>query len=768
MSGKGFARAAYVMFAVAVLAAVLKIGAPSADPLFLREVPAEPLAKRIVDRLIPEDPAGDLTLTPEPSIDPLGEPQGLEELQDPASLAEEALSILPPPADPSQEGISQEEEVVSEAEASQAGDAESEARGRPVERGQGEDLRALGAAASVGPARATSGARDAPVFYRPSLEPSVGGALREGASSEPVCGNLGSFPASSRAVFPLPEAYFNSYDDTWGAPRVQGGHEGTDLMSLTGTPQFAITDGTIVPVSGANANGWNTLGGYTVMLRADYDVGPVREGDLFYYAHLDRASTLPIGTRVRAGQQVGLVGDTGQGPEVSRGQFPPHLHLGWYDTSGARTDLPSGAMNPYPLLLWLEENGGAVRGGTDASYCEAPQGPAPTPSTGAPSWPVGGSPGQSPDLNTGEPTDARPSPVVEVTEHNQTGGNGPRQDRPQRPPRDRAAEEQPQPPDTTTDDAGTGNATDGAMDDSDAPLDDQKPAQEPAVPEAPEVTVPEVRIPEVDPPEVPQVEVPPVPSAAPGPSGDVPQVAPDADEEASGAAEEIVEDAGGATVGPPQPGATPPPGTGASGPKPGPAADQPNAGRPSPVPDGGSLRDRIQEQVNSLLDEVGIGPLSVEPPVPGATTAAEPEDKPGNEPEKAKPKKNKKDDRKRDEKEKDRPEKNAGRPSSDVQPGPRPQGAPNPEPPPPEGEEESSDGSAEPTDDPATEPAPATEPDASEDPATDDSTPATEPALADAEPSDTETPDNEPSESLEAPAAQQYETEGAGSSDAGE
>ncbi len=247
---------------------------------------------------------------------------------------------------------------------------------------------------------------EVPVFYRPS----------SGDSGGPVCGDLGDFPRSSRVVFPVPEEYFNSYDDTWGAARSQGGHERSDLMSPAGTPEFAITDGTIVPIKRTNENGWNRLGGYTVMLKVAYDAGPIKEGDLFYYAHMDEASTLPIGTKVRAGQKIGTVGDTGEGPEVTRGKFPSHLHLGWYDGSGDRTALKSGAMNPYPLLLWVEQNGGAVSGGTNVSYCEAPQGPVPKPSTGESSWPASDSPDATPDLDTGDPND--PRPVFEEILHN--------------------------------------------------------------------------------------------------------------------------------------------------------------------------------------------------------------------------------------------------------------------------------------------------------------------------------------------------------------
>ena len=253
------------------------------------------------------------------------------------------------------------------------------------------------------------GARDvSPQKGTPATAPP---ATRSG-SAGPVCGNLRDAPKNSKIVFPLSKDYFNSYDDTWGAARPQGGHEGTDLMTPMKTPEYAMTDGTIVPVSGANNNGWNTLGGYTVMLRADYSVGPVQKGDLFYYAHMDRKAPLAIGTRVRAGQLIGYAGDTGQGPEITRGLFPPHLHLGWYDTSGVRTNLASGAMNPFPLLEWIKSNGGAVSGGTDAKFCTAPQKGTPTPSTGEQDWTFPTDPGTRPDMDTG--TDrAAPSPTVQ-------------------------------------------------------------------------------------------------------------------------------------------------------------------------------------------------------------------------------------------------------------------------------------------------------------------------------------------------------------------
>jgi len=340
------------MFAVAVVLALLKLGGFSgAGPFFLKMVPATPVAKAA------QSVAGD------------------EEV-----LGDEALD-LPDSDAPGPFGRL----LTMRSKVSNLPDGQDSARTRK-------------------PAR-----NEAPVFYRPSS-----GESKDGG---PVCGNLGGFPKSSKVVFPLPEDYFDSYEDTWGAARPQGGHEGSDLMSPAGTPEFAITDGTVVAVKGANENGWNRLGGYTVMLEAAYDAGPIQEGDLFYYAHMEEESALKVGTKVRAGQQIGVVGDTGEGREATRGKFPPHLHLGWYDAGSAdsRTNLESGAMNPYPLLLWLEEYGGSITGGMDASYCEAPQEES-----------VPNSSGTTPDLDTGDRNDARPSPVVE---RNRDGQNPPEPER---------------------------------------------------------------------------------------------------------------------------------------------------------------------------------------------------------------------------------------------------------------------------------------------------------------------------------------------------
>ena len=205
-----------------------------------------------------------------------------------------------------------------------------------------------------------------------SGQPSGGDSADKGGSR--VQGN-------QKAVFPLPKEYFDSYDDTWGASRPQNGggsahvHEGTDLMASKGTPIYSITNGEVVKSYGSDSSGWDSLGGWVVMVKADYSIGPIHAGDELYYAHQEKVEVQP-GTHVTAGQVIGHVGDSGQGPPGTTGQFEPHLHLGWYDPTGARDQSPegNGAMNPYPVLQWLKGNGGTASGGS-SDLSPSPGGP---------------------------------------------------------------------------------------------------------------------------------------------------------------------------------------------------------------------------------------------------------------------------------------------------------------------------------------------------------------------------------------------------------
>ena len=135
-------------------------------------------------------------------------------------------------------------------------------------------------------------------------------------------------------VFPVfgPAAFGN----TFGAYRgdVAGKwHHGEDVVAPYGTPLLAVADGTLFSV------GWNDLGGWRLWLRDD-------AGNEFYYAHLSAYSPLAIaGKRVRAGDVVGFVGDSGD----ARGGVP-HLHFEIHPVDLLQYGY-DGAVAPYPFLV---------------------------------------------------------------------------------------------------------------------------------------------------------------------------------------------------------------------------------------------------------------------------------------------------------------------------------------------------------------------------------------------------------------------------------
>jgi peptidoglycan LD-endopeptidase LytH len=127
---------------------------------------------------------------------------------------------------------------------------------------------------------------------------------------------LRTLPAS-HYVFPVEGRDASAIQSDWGDPRGGGRrHEGVDIFAARGTPVLAATDGVVIAVRRT------PIGGRVIWLRPDGE-------DLeLYYAHLDRQDVLP-GARVRAGQRIGLVGNTGNARTT-----PPHLHFGVYRAGG--------------------------------------------------------------------------------------------------------------------------------------------------------------------------------------------------------------------------------------------------------------------------------------------------------------------------------------------------------------------------------------------------------------------------------------------------
>ncbi len=134
------------------------------------------------------------------------------------------------------------------------------------------------------------------------------------------------------------------FENSWMFERNYGGkrgHEGTDLMPPENIPGHypivSMTDGIVEKV------GWLQKGGYRIGVRSP-------SGGYFYYAHLEKYSQeFQEGDAVSAGTVLGTMGNTGYGPEGTRGEFDVHLHLGIY----IRTEnCPELSVNPYWVLRY--------------------------------------------------------------------------------------------------------------------------------------------------------------------------------------------------------------------------------------------------------------------------------------------------------------------------------------------------------------------------------------------------------------------------------
>ena len=137
-------------------------------------------------------------------------------------------------------------------------------------------------------------------------------------------------PATLPTVFPvLGPCWFT---DTWKAPRSGGRqHEGVDIIAKSGTPIYAVTNGTITRVF---LDRPGSLGGNAVRLTA-------LDGTYFHYAHLSAfAEGAALGATVVAGQVIGYVGSTGS-------SSTPHLHFEYHPGGGA-------ASNPYLVVKPLD------------------------------------------------------------------------------------------------------------------------------------------------------------------------------------------------------------------------------------------------------------------------------------------------------------------------------------------------------------------------------------------------------------------------------
>lgn len=116
----------------------------------------------------------------------------------------------------------------------------------------------------------------------------------------------------AKFIFPFPDSQITGH---FGKIRVINGketppHRGTDWAALRGTPIPAVSDGTVKLVQFSKVLGW-------VLVQSVY--GKDKKTKYVGYCHMDTKPSFNVGDKLRVGQTIGKIGNTG----LSTG---PHLH----------------------------------------------------------------------------------------------------------------------------------------------------------------------------------------------------------------------------------------------------------------------------------------------------------------------------------------------------------------------------------------------------------------------------------------------------------
>lgn len=126
-------------------------------------------------------------------------------------------------------------------------------------------------------------------------------------------------------------ALHDSYTEVRGGTRP---HEALDIPAPRGTPVLSATNGRVLKLFTSKAGG-------LMVYAADST-----ERFILMYAHLDAYQPgLADGQPLRKGQQIGIVGTTGNAPPNV-----PHLHFAIARSSDVKQWWKGSPVNPYPLL----------------------------------------------------------------------------------------------------------------------------------------------------------------------------------------------------------------------------------------------------------------------------------------------------------------------------------------------------------------------------------------------------------------------------------
>lgn len=136
-----------------------------------------------------------------------------------------------------------------------------------------------------------------------------------------------------KILLPIKSVNINDVENTYGAERPGGRkHEGLDIFAPLFAPIISASDGVILYI------GRDILGGNVIRILGN-------DNRIYYYAHLSKYLDFKTEYKIKQGQTIGYVGNTGNAVST-----PPHLHfeimeIEWY------FPLVTKNINPYYELI---------------------------------------------------------------------------------------------------------------------------------------------------------------------------------------------------------------------------------------------------------------------------------------------------------------------------------------------------------------------------------------------------------------------------------
>jgi hypothetical protein len=166
------------------------------------------------------------------------------------------------------------------------------------------------------------------------------GLAASGTSS--ALNDPGAQPPTGSQPIVFPIAGPANYSDDYGAPRAQGHHEGNDILTTWRSPAVAAEDGkvkfwTTSARAGCMLYLYGASGTTYLYIHLNNDLTARRDNRGKCVAGVAYATGLKDGAQVRAGQQIGYNGDSGD----AEGTY--HLHFEVHPKNG-------DAVDPFPFL----------------------------------------------------------------------------------------------------------------------------------------------------------------------------------------------------------------------------------------------------------------------------------------------------------------------------------------------------------------------------------------------------------------------------------